>query len=198
MAPYNGPHTIHEPAPLNLSPKRILLTLQQHAHVNGVTSLCTSSAHTLRIGTTRPTSNLGGASPSQHLRSLRDESTADLTDAEFNAFSLHLITQHPKGCFFCQSDAQMLDACTKFQALKADKFASKIVRRFLDPPPSTPSSFSRPPRPSPRPPSPSPSRRRRQLGFDDPSDPEPALEERHSFSDDDSDPEVPDFWDGRH
>ena len=92
LAPYNGPHTIQEPAPLNLSPKRILLTLQQHAHVNGITSLCTSSTRTLRGGTTRTSSNLSGASPSLHLRSLYDESVTDLTDAEFAAFSLFAVT----------------------------------------------------------------------------------------------------------
>ena len=194
LAPYNGPHTIHEPAPLNLNPERILLTIQQHAHVNGVGTLCTTSARTLRAGSTRPGSSLGGNPSSLHLRSLRDAdvATTELTDAEYGAFQLFAVTQRPKGSFFCQADDHMLGDCSKFKTLKADPFACKIVRRFLDPPPSR----STAPGPKAQPTPFSPSRRLRQLGFDD-----PALvtssEEGNSSSGDDSDHEVPDFRDGR-
>ena len=134
------------------------------------------------------------------LPSLHDEPVSDLTDAEFAAFSLFALTQRPKGCFFCQADDHVLSACTKFQALKADPFASKIVCRFLDPnprpraPPSQSSSSSRPSKFS----SPSPTHRLRQLGMDT-SDTSPSSEEGYSSSTTDDDPndELLDFREGR-
>jgi hypothetical protein len=123
---------------------------------------------------------------------LHDEPASDLTDDEFAKFSLFAVSQRPKGCFYCQDDGHLLGDCTKFKDLKADPFASKIVRRFLDPRPSTPS-------PSSQPSTPSASLCLCQLGFDtDTSDPDSPSEEGSSSSlDDEVTNEVSDFRSGR-
>jgi hypothetical protein len=146
MAPYNGPHTIHEPIPAALTPERLLLSLDEYATSIHKPRLCTRSARAaLALGSsgylpghrdgrdTRDKSStqlalreLSGSLPAP------DSDPDPLSTDEMDTLFVHAVTQRPSGCFFCQADSHAVRECPKFASLQKNPFGLRLLRRVLD------------------------------------------------------------------
>jgi hypothetical protein len=134
MAPYNGPYTINEAAPLSLSPERLLLSLQQHAMWLSNPKLCITSARDFKSSFRTP--RLGGSD--LVVRQIDLDGSLDplaalsISEEQNEALLVHAVTQRPKGCFFCQADDHPVRDCPRFAKLKTNTFGLKSLRRLLD------------------------------------------------------------------
>jgi hypothetical protein len=132
MAPYDGPFTINEAAPLTLSPERLLLSLQQHTTWLSQPKLCLTPARDSKRSPSRP-----GPLDGLALRALGsdlsppDPDLAALTSDQDDAIFLHAVLQRPRGCFFCQEDGHSVRECTRFAKLKTNPYGLKTLHRIL-------------------------------------------------------------------